>query len=122
MIARLPVRVLLFAVVGLVAWSAGCSHPKPERTAALPEVSEPAADDLQSQVDDLQARIDELESGIVDIRSACDDVSASIDDLDSAASRFDYENWSDVVGDVRSGISDVQVAASTLDSRIADLE
>ncbi|GEM_PF-3524209 len=79
-------------------------------------------EELETQVQDLQERIDTLESGIRDIRGSYDDLTSAIADLDSAASKFRWQEWEYVVGDVQNAISDVQNAVADLDGAISEVE
>jgi len=84
--------------------------------------SQSRVEELETQVEELQSRVDTLESGISDIRASFDTLSDEIDSLKSKSSRFDFHDWSYVVGDVRRAISRIRTASDDLDSAISAVE
>ena len=90
-------------------------------------------DDLEAQVADLQSelssaesrnselqsQLEEAQSGISQVESDLGTIQSASSDLTDAVSRFDYENWQDVVPDVTSAASEVESGTSALESSIS---
>jgi predicted nuclease with TOPRIM domain len=86
-------------------------------------------EDLRSQVDDLQTQVDQLNERLKNVRSATSDLREKVDtakatsaDLESEASRFDDDNWQDVVPRVRDGSSEVSSELTDVDSQLEEVE
>lgn len=79
-------------------------------------------------IDSLNERIDVLEQEREEqaitaslVQSAIDDLESAADDLSSAVSRFDYEDWRDVVPDVVSAASEIESGVESAKDRASGL-
>lgn len=78
-------------------------------------------DGLRTQVADSEAREQERESVISDLESHVSDLKRAGRELASDVDRFDYENWRDVVPDVRSAADDVERAVRDVEAAVDQL-
>lgn len=101
MLSRYRVRIICCAL--LVLTSCGSSEPTREELAEQVDQLEADKSDLQSKVDALTEQLEDARDKVAKVKSAADDVQA-------AASRFDGENWRDVVPDVQSASDDLDTA------------
>lgn len=82
-----------------------------------------------SHIGNLSERIEQLEQDreaqaldIALLDSAVDNLTTASETLQSEVGRFDYENWRDVVGDVRSAAVDIQLGLEQVRSTLAYLQ
>ena len=67
-----------------------------------------------SRANALQERLNIARTQIADLKEAASALEESSDKLQSEMSRFDTENWRDVVGDARAAAVDVDAARESL--------
>lgn len=86
-------------------------------------------DQLQDQVDDLQSQVDQLQGQLQRVKDATDDVkekaeavTSASSDLSGEASRFESEDWQQVVPDVTSAADQVDSAQAALSRSVSDLD
>ena len=96
----------------------------------------PSKEDLQEQIDEAEsqnssladdaeaatAKLEEAQSSLADAKSQLEAVQSAISDLESEHRRFSYENWQDVVPDIRDGIDTASASASELQSKLDEVE
>lgn len=83
---------------------------------------------LQDENAELTSRIDELSGKLADAHSKAETLQSEVDEVQTAASdlgdeisRFDDDNWRDVVPQVRSEADDVATKANALDGPVSEL-
>lgn len=68
---------------------------------------------LESKLEAVQSELSDAESEIRTLKSAVDDLTGQID-------RFDYDNWQDIVPNIRSSADDIERASCDVASSIDD--
>ncbi len=77
---------------------------------------------LRAQVDELEQTQRESQEISEMIRSAFADLEQATEQVESEANRFDYENWQDVVPDVRSAADELAGAMRQMERRLSMLD
>lgn len=96
----------------------------------------PSKEDLQDQIDEAEsqnsslsddadaatAKLEEARSSLADAKSQLGAVQSAISELESEHRRFSYENWQDVVPDIRDEIDTASASVSELESKLDEVE
>lgn len=79
-------------------------------------------EDLRSQVTQLEAKVTKVETAAEEVKSNAEELKTASDDLQSELSRFNSDNWRDVVPDATSAGDEVEAKSTALESSISDLD
>jgi hypothetical protein len=74
--------------------------------------------DHENEIEERDGRIAELEDQVETISRKARNLISASEDLRSNTDRFSYENWRDVVPDIDSGTSELEDAASSMESEL----
>lgn len=74
--------------------------------------------DHENEIEERDGRIAELEDQVETISEKARNLISASEDLRSNTDRFSYENWRDVVPDIDSGTSELEDAASSMESEL----
>lgn len=98
-------------VIMLATALSGCGSSRIDDLEAQNEDLTAQTEDLRSQVAALEAQLEELDEHLSDLEAAQADLSNAVD-------RFDFEDWRDVVPDVRNAAEEVELSTSALRSAL----
>lgn len=76
--------------------------------------------ELEAENEELRTRVSELEGQLDNAREEVENLQSSAASLSDEVSRFDSENWSDVVPDVQASADDVQGATDSAEAALSD--
>jgi len=76
--------------------------------------------ELESDNERLSSRVSQIESQLSDVRDKAGDVETASDEMVEQVSRFESEDWKDVVPSVQSASSDVEDAQMALSSAVEE--
>ena len=84
-------------------------------------------DELESEVAELQSKVSELEEKLETAQNNASDLESNFEDLKNAtaeikntASRFDGENWQDIVPDLQSAASNIEQKTNDLETVVSE--
>jgi len=75
-------------------------------------------DDLKSEVFELENKVEELEEKISDAKQNIRDIESEYIDVDFNLGRLSYDDWRDVVGDLRENFDKIKSEVETMSTRL----